>query len=87
MLIGILGWVVLGVIAGFIATKLVNLRGDDPRIGTAAAGAGAFVGGWMYSLISGNPVTYFNVHSLFFAAVAAVLVLVAWHGWRARSAA
>ena len=87
MLVGIFGWIVLGTVAGFIATKMVDLHGDDPRIGTSVAAAGAFVGGWLYSVISGSPVTYFNVHSLFFAAIAAVLVLAAWHGWRARSAA
>jgi uncharacterized membrane protein YeaQ/YmgE (transglycosylase-associated protein family) len=86
MLIGIAGWIVLGLIAGFITSKLVNLRGDDPKLGIWLAAAGALIGGWLYSLISGSAVTGFNARSLLFAAIAAVVALAGWHGWRWSSA-
>jgi uncharacterized membrane protein YeaQ/YmgE (transglycosylase-associated protein family) len=82
MLIGVVGWVVLGIIVGFIASKVVSLRGDDPRMGIVASAGGALVGGCLYSFFSGMAVTSFNPKSLLFAAIAAVVVLVAFHSWR-----
>ncbi|MGD0389549.1 MAG: GlsB/YeaQ/YmgE family stress response membrane protein [Tepidisphaeraceae bacterium] len=87
MLLGVAGWIVLGLIAGFIASKLVNLRGDDPKMGIYLAAAGALIGGWLYSLFSGSAVTGFNAKSLMFAAIAAVVALAVWHGWRRWGAA
>jgi uncharacterized membrane protein YeaQ/YmgE (transglycosylase-associated protein family) len=86
MLIGIVGWIILGMIAGFIASKLVKLRGDDPRLGVLLGGAGGLIGGWLYSLFTGNAVTPFNLMSLFIAAVASIAALVSWHTWRRNSA-
>ncbi len=86
MLMGVVGWIVLGIIAGFIASKVVRLRGDDPKLGIGMAAIGGLVGGWLYSLISGSAVTPFNPRSLLFAAIAAVAVLLVWHGWRWKSA-
>ncbi len=86
MLIGVVGWVVLGVIAGFIASKVVSLRGDDPKMGIGAGAIGGLIGGWLYSLISGSAVTPFNPKSLFFAAIVAAVALVAFHGWRWKTA-
>jgi uncharacterized membrane protein YeaQ/YmgE (transglycosylase-associated protein family) len=86
MLLGVAGWILLGVIAGFVASKVVSLRGDDPKMGISLAGAGGFLGGWLYSLISGNAVTSFNPRSLVFAAIVAVAVLVGFHAWRWRAA-
>jgi uncharacterized membrane protein YeaQ/YmgE (transglycosylase-associated protein family) len=57
MLMGVIGWVVLGTIAGFIASKIVSLRGDDPRMGIGLGALGGLIGGWLYSLISGSAVT------------------------------
>jgi len=86
MLVGIAGWIVLGLITGAITAKMVNLRGDDPRLGICMAAIGAFVGGWMYSLFSRSAVTYFNPMSLLVAFLAAVVALAIWHGWRRSSA-
>ncbi len=82
MLLGIIGWIVLGLLAGFIGSRLVNLRGDDPRLGMVVGGAGGLVGGGLYSLFSGSPVVAFNLASLLVAALGAAAALAAWHGWR-----
>jgi len=87
MMIGVFGWIVLGMIAGFIANKIVDLRGDDPKMGICLAAIGALVGGWLYSLFSGNAVIPFNPRSLMFAAIAAVLALLVFHGYRWKAAA
>ncbi len=86
MLVGIIGWIILGLVTGFIASKIVNLRGDDPGIGIALGGVAAVVGGWLYSMISGTQISGFNLWSWLFAAIAAVLALVIWHAMRHRAA-
>jgi uncharacterized membrane protein YeaQ/YmgE (transglycosylase-associated protein family) len=85
MIFGILGWVVVGVLIGFIVSKSFDLHGDDPRLGIAISGGGAVVAAVLYTIISGAGVSYFNVWSLLFAAVGAGVAVAVWHGVRARS--
>ena len=85
MFIGVIGWIVLGLIAGFIVGKFLNQRGDDPNMGIAFAGGGALIGGWLFSLISGTPVSEFNLRSLMYAGIAAFVVLIVWHAMRKHS--
>jgi uncharacterized membrane protein YeaQ/YmgE (transglycosylase-associated protein family) len=85
LLVGILGWIVIGLIVGFIASKAVNLRGDDPKLGFGAAVGGAVLAGFLYSLISGNGVSAWNTWSIVFAAVGAVAAVVTWHAVRSRT--
>jgi uncharacterized membrane protein YeaQ/YmgE (transglycosylase-associated protein family) len=87
MLIGVFGWIVLGTVMGFIVAQVISLRGDDPRLGIMMAAIGAVIGGGIYSLHTGIAVSAFNPTSLMFAAIAAGAALVAWHGWRWKSAA
>ena len=84
MFLGILGWTACGAILGFIVSKMVDLRGDDPRLGVAIAALGGIVGGWLYSLISGSPVSGFNILSLLSAAVLAAAAAAIWHFIRTR---
>ena len=84
MLIGIIGWLLVGLIAGFIASKFVNLRGDEPAISIAVAGASAVFGGWLFTAISGSPVSPFNIWSLLIAAWVAGVALAVWHAVRRR---
>jgi len=84
MLIGILGWLLAGLIAGFIASKLVNLRGDEPGFGMAVAAAAAVFSGWIFSFIRGSPVTAFNIRSLLIAACGAIVAAAIWHTVRRR---
>jgi uncharacterized membrane protein YeaQ/YmgE (transglycosylase-associated protein family) len=86
MLIGIAGWIILGVLISFIVSKFVDLRGDDPRLGYSVGAIAALIGGWLYSLIGGVVIVPFNVESLFFAGVGAVVALLIWHNWRRISA-
>ena len=48
MLLAIVGWVLIGLVIGFIATKFVNLNGDEPLIGIGVAVLGAAIGGALY---------------------------------------
>ena len=85
MILGIVGWVVVGLLVGFITSKLIDLHGDDPLIGTAVACGGAVVAATLYTLISGAGVSSFNLWSLMFAATGAIAGIVTWHIIRARS--
>jgi uncharacterized membrane protein YeaQ/YmgE (transglycosylase-associated protein family) len=82
VLIGIVGWIVLGLVVGFIAAQVVNLRGDDPRLGVIAGGVGGIIGGFLFSHFTHTDVTSFNLRSLFYATVGAAAALAIWHGWR-----
>lgn len=83
--LGILGWLVVGLLVGFVASKVVNLRGDDPRFGIGAAVLGAVVAAVVYTVASGAGVSAWNAWSLLWAAVGATVGAVAWHAIRSRS--
>jgi len=80
---GIIAWVVLGLIAGFIASKIVNHTGS----GIIVLGVvGALVGGFVFSLFGAVGVTGFNIYSMLVAIVGAVVVLWIYHALVGRRA-
>ena len=81
----LLTWVVTGLVVGFIASKFVNLRGDDPKIGIGAAAGGAVLAGIVYALIGDAGVSTWTWWAVLFAAVGAALAVVVWHLVRSRS--
>lgn len=85
MFMGFIGWVVVGLLVGFIVSKVLDLHGDDPRLGIGIAVAGAIVGATLYTVISGAGVSAFNVWSLIFAAVGAGAGVAGWHLIRSKS--
>jgi uncharacterized membrane protein YeaQ/YmgE (transglycosylase-associated protein family) len=78
----IIGWVVLGLIAGFIASKIVNREGEGIILDIVLGIIGALVGGWLFEFFGATGVTGFNLYSMFVAIVGAVVVLVAYHAIR-----
>ena len=84
MFIGVVGWIVVGLLVGFIARKIVNLHGDDPLGGIGVAAIAAVVLGAAYSIISGNGVSAWNLWSIIFAALGAIVAVVTWHLIRSR---
>ena len=75
----IVGWVVLGGLAGWIASKFVGTDKQQGLFGNIVAGIfGGVVGGWVFSLLGGAGVTGFNIWSLAVAVVGAVIVLLIW---------
>ncbi len=75
----ILGWLVLGLIAGFIASKIVNHTGSGVLMDIVLGIVGALVGGWLFATFGGMPVTGFNLYSMFVAVIGAIVVLVLYH--------
>ncbi len=85
MVISVVAWLVLGLIAGFIASSLVNKRGEGLAFDILLGMVGAVIGGWLFKAIGAAGVTGFNVWSLLVAVVGAVVFLVVWHAIRRSS--
>jgi uncharacterized membrane protein YeaQ/YmgE (transglycosylase-associated protein family) len=76
---GIISWIVVGLIAGFIGSKIVNKTGEGLLRDIILGIVGAFVGGWIFTAMGAAGVTGFNIYSIFVAVIGAVVVLVAYH--------
>jgi uncharacterized membrane protein YeaQ/YmgE (transglycosylase-associated protein family) len=75
----IIAWLVLGLIAGFIASKIVNKTGEGVLMDIILGIVGALVGGFLFSAIGAAPVTGFNLYSVLVAVIGAIVVLVIYH--------
>jgi uncharacterized membrane protein YeaQ/YmgE (transglycosylase-associated protein family) len=75
----ILAWLILGLISGFIASKLVNKTGEGVILDIVLGIVGAFVGGWLFNTFGQAGVTGLNIYSMLVAVVGAVVVLVLYH--------
>ena len=81
---GIISWIVLGLVAGFLASKLVNKRGEG-FFGDIILGIiGAVVGGFVAHLIGWGGVSGFNLYSILIAVGGAVIVLAIYHAMTGR---
>ncbi len=77
-----LAWIVLGLLAGFIGSKLVNRRGEGIFLDIILGIVGAVVGGWLFNRFGVVGVTGLNLYSLLVAVVGAVVVLLVFHAIR-----
>ena len=75
----IIGWLILGLIAGFIGSKIVNKTGEGVVVDIILGIVGAVVGGYLFTLLGAAPVTGLNIYSMFVAVVGAIVVLVVYH--------
>ena len=75
----IIAWLVLGLIAGFIGSKIVNKSGEGLLLDIILGVVGAMVGGYLFTLVGAAPVTGLNIYSMFVAVVGAIVVLVVYH--------
>ncbi len=76
---GFIAWIVLGLIAGFIASKVVNGAGEGMVMDIILGVIGAVVGGYLFSAFGAVGVTGFNIWSVFVAVIGAVIVLAIYH--------
>jgi uncharacterized membrane protein YeaQ/YmgE (transglycosylase-associated protein family) len=76
---GIIAWIVLGLIAGFIASLLVNKRGEGWFMDIILGIVGAVVGGFIAHLAGWQGISGFNMRSMLVAVAGAVLVLIIYH--------
>jgi len=77
-----LAWIVLGLLAGFIGSKIVNKRGEGIVLDILLGIVGAIVGGWLFHRFGEAGVTGLNLYSLLVAVIGAVVVLLVYHAIR-----
>jgi uncharacterized membrane protein YeaQ/YmgE (transglycosylase-associated protein family) len=75
----ILAWIVLGLLAGFIGSKIVNKSGEGVFLDIVLGVVGAVVGGWLFNTFGHSGVNGLNLYSLLVAVVGAIIVLVVYH--------
>jgi uncharacterized membrane protein YeaQ/YmgE (transglycosylase-associated protein family) len=74
-----IAWIVLGLIAGFIASKIVNKSGEGVILDIILGIVGSVVGGWLFNTFGMVGVTGVNIYSILVAVVGAIVVLVIYH--------
>jgi uncharacterized membrane protein YeaQ/YmgE (transglycosylase-associated protein family) len=74
-----IAWIVLGLISGFIASKIVNKSGEGFIVDILLGIVGAFLGGWLFNQFGMVGVTGVNLYSMLVAVIGAVIFLVIYH--------
>ena len=82
----IIAWLILGLIAGFVASKLYAGSGQGAVVDIILGIVGAVVGGFLFNVLGGAGVTGFNLYSMLVAIVGSVVVLWAYHAIAGRQA-
>ncbi len=76
---GIIGWIVLGGLAGWVASMIAGTNKEQGLLGNIVVGIiGGLVGGFIVNLIGGEGITGFNLWSFLVAVVGAVIALFIW---------
>jgi uncharacterized membrane protein YeaQ/YmgE (transglycosylase-associated protein family) len=82
----VISWIILGVVAGFIGSKIVNKSGQGLVLDIVLGVVGAVVGGVIFSAFGASGVTGLNIYSLIVAVVGSVVVLWAYHQFAGKRA-
>jgi len=75
----VLAWIIIGIIAGFIASKMVEGTGQGILMDMVLGIVGAFAGGWLFRAFGGTGVTGLNIWSILVSIIGAVVVLALYH--------
>jgi uncharacterized membrane protein YeaQ/YmgE (transglycosylase-associated protein family) len=84
---GIISWIILGLIAGFIGGKIVNKQGQGFWLNIAVGIVGALVGGSLFDFFGASGVTGLNIYSMIVAIVGSIVVLLIYNAVTGRRAA
>ena len=84
MRMGFFAWLVMGLIAGFIASKLVNKQGEGVFMDIVLGIIGAVVGGFVANALGFTGITGFDFYSILVSVIGAVIVLVVYHAMTRR---
>jgi len=83
----IIGWIILGLVAGFIASKIVDSSGQGMLMDIVLGIVGAIIGGVIFNFFGAAGVTGFNIYSLIVAIIGAIVVLWLYHALAGRRGA
>ena len=75
----LLGWIVFGLITGFIASKIINSRGEGCLVNVTLGLAGSVVGGLIFELLGNNIIWDFDLKSMAVSIIGAIVVLLIYH--------
>ncbi|HEV3044295.1 MAG TPA: GlsB/YeaQ/YmgE family stress response membrane protein [Roseiarcus sp.] len=75
---GVISWIILGLIAGFVGSKIVNKTGEGLVLDIVLGIVGALVGGFLFSLAGIGGVTGLDIRSVIIAIIGAVVVLLVY---------
>jgi uncharacterized membrane protein YeaQ/YmgE (transglycosylase-associated protein family) len=75
----IISWIILGLIAGFIGSKIVDSEGQGFWLNIALGIVGAIVGGFLFDFFGASGVTGLNIYSMIVAIVGSVVVLLIYN--------
>ena len=75
----IIGWIVVGLAAGFIASRIAHKRGRDIVPGVILGIGGAILGGIAFTKLGAAGATEFNIYSMLVAVIGSVIVLLIYH--------
>ena len=78
----VLAWIVLGLLAGFIGSKIVNKQGEGMFLDILLGIVGAIAGGWLFNTFGASGVTGLNLYGLLVAVIGSVVVLVVYNALR-----
>jgi uncharacterized membrane protein YeaQ/YmgE (transglycosylase-associated protein family) len=84
---GVLSWIILGLIAGFIGSKIVESQGQGFWLNMALGIIGALVGGFLFSFFGAEGVTGLNIWSMIVAVVGSIVVLLIYNAVTGRRSA
>jgi uncharacterized membrane protein YeaQ/YmgE (transglycosylase-associated protein family) len=83
---GIISWIILGLIAGFIGSKIVNKQGQGFWLNFALGIVGAVVGGFLFDVLGATGVTGLNIYSMIVAIIGSIVVLLIYNALTGRRA-
>jgi uncharacterized membrane protein YeaQ/YmgE (transglycosylase-associated protein family) len=84
---GIISWIILGLIAGFIGSKIVDKQGQGLWLNIALGIVGALIGGFLFNLFGAGGVTGLNIYSLVVAIIGSIVVLLIYNAVAGRRSA
>ena len=75
----LIAWLVVGLIAGWIGSMIVNRGGEGMVLDIVLGVVGAIVGGFLFNAFGHSGATGINLYSIFVAVVGSVVVLAIYH--------
>lgn len=83
---GVIAWLIFGALAGWVASMIAGTNERQGCLLNIIVGiVGAFIGGFLYSLLTGRPFSFeFDIPSFIVAVIGAVILLFLVTGMRRR---
>ena len=76
---GFLSWIIVGLIAGYIGSRIVNKAGEGLFRDIILGIVGGLVGGFIFEKLGHTGMTGVNLYSIFVATIGAIVVLILYH--------